>query len=113
MKRSDPRLTLLLEALEEEAEQPASNALFELVAATAPDKVVPKVGQLWTVRSREKRGAGAMVLLTHVADGLRGVLAIKETFVAGHDDLWVDAAISPLGRPLLLCTWVDTPILDE
>jgi len=85
---------------------------LDVLAEALPSlpRPVPAVGQLWRVTDASGQGAPTLVILTHVAAMLRGVVALEHTWAAGHDDLVLQADYTPTGRPLMACTWSDTPI---
>ncbi len=104
----------LVQAIEADARDGWVENPLEALAKALPQPPPPEpaVGQLWRVVPPDPSSGDmpTLVILTHVSQVLRGVLSIEHTWMAGHDDLVIQAEDSPTRRPLLACPWSDTPV---
>ncbi len=86
-------------------------ALARTLEEDSPSPQVPKVGQLWRIRSADQAPIRrALAVLTCVGTDFRAVLASDQTWMATEDDHIVEPELSPTGEALLLHLWRDVPV---
>jgi len=110
----DEYLAALAQDEEARGAQGAAATPGELLARKLPPDVPPRVGDVWRVEGEGEQGMPWLLMLTWVATPespvCRGLLVLDEPWMAGAEDVLVDAADSPTDSTVVLCTWRELPL---
>jgi hypothetical protein len=110
----DEYLAALAQDEEARGAQETAATPGELLARELPQDVPPRVGDVWRVAGEGDQGLPWLLMLTWVATPespvCRGLLVLDEPWMAGAEDVLVDAADSPTDSTIVLCIWRELPL---